>query len=307
MTTDTFAWIALAGAFALLVAVDLLIFARGRMPSIRAAAAWSVAWFALGLAFTGVVWWWRGGEAGGAYLAGYLIERSLSIDNLFVFTVILSALAVPERQRPRVLLWGIAGALVLRMGFVLGGIELLDRLSWSAYVLGGLLVATGVRMAWPGGGGHSSHDRFASLLGRFVPVARGDHGDALLARQGGRLAATSLLAALVAVAAADVLFAVDSIPAILAITDDPFVVITANVMALLGLRALFVCLAGLIDRFVYLGPGLAVVLVFIGLKAILGHSLVEIPIALSLGVVVGTVAAAIAASLLRTRRLAGSA
>jgi tellurite resistance protein TerC len=303
MSPDTWIWLALGAVVVTMLAIDLVLFDRAGRASMGEAVAWSVGWFAVGLGVTGVVWWWSGPGAGGEYLAGYLIERSLSIDNVFIFAVIMSAFSVPQTERSRVLLWGIAGALVLRVIFIFAGIEMLERFAWTAYLLGMLLIATGLRMARHSGGQDPNPQENGLLraLTRRVPFSQAYHGRALTVRQDGRRVATPLLAVLLVVATTDLLFAVDSIPAILAITTDSLVVVAANAFALLGLRALFTCLVGMMDRFVYLALGLAAVLVFIGGKMIYGQLVGEVAVTVSLSVVVVTMLAAVGASLLRTR------
>jgi len=303
MSPDTWIWLALGAVVVTMLAIDLVLFDRAGTASMGEAVAWSVGWFAVGLGVTGVVWWWSGPGAGGEYLAGYLIERSLSIDNVFIFAVIMSAFSVPQTERSRVLLWGIAGALVLRVIFIFAGIEMLERFAWTAYLLGMLLIATGLRMARHSGGQdpNPQENGLLSALTRRVPFSQAYHGRALTVRQDGRRVATPLLAVLLVVATTDLLFAVDSIPAILAITTDSLVVVAANAFALLGLRALFTCLVGMMDRFVYLALGLAAVLVFIGGKMIYGQLVGEVAVTVSLSVVVVTMLAAVGASLLRTR------
>jgi TerC family integral membrane protein len=303
MSPDTWIWLALGAVVVTMLAIDLVLFDRAGRASMGEAVAWSVGWFAVGLGVTGVVWWWSGPGAGGEYLAGYLIERSLSIDNVFIFAVIMSAFSVPQTERSRVLLWGIAGALVLRVIFIFAGIEMLERFAWTAYLLGILLIATGLRMARHSGGQEPDpqQNRLLRALTRRVPFSQAYHGRALTVREDGRRVATPLVAVLLVVATTDLLFAVDSIPAILAITTDSLVVVAANAFALLGLRALFTCLVGMMERFVYLALGLAAVLVFIGGKMIYGQLVGEVAVTVSLSVVVATMLAAVGASLLRTR------
>ncbi len=246
-----------------------------------------------------VVWWWSGGARAEEYLAGFLIEKSLSIDNLFVFALVFATFGVPAAHQRRVLYWGIVGAIVLRALFIAAGSALLDAFHATVYVFGAFLVATGVRMAFR----HEPDVRpernpALRLLGRVLPLTTRLQGDRLVVREGGRRAGTPLLAALVLVAAFDVVFAVDSIPAIFAVTRDSFVVYAANAFSLLGLGALYFVLAGMIERFRYLHVGLAAVLVFVGAKMALADA-VEIPVYLSLVVIVGALAVSVAASLAR--------
>lgn len=286
-----------------MLALDLLVVRRdARAIGLREAAAWSAVWIALGLGFGALVFTTRGPEAGGAYLAGYLIEKSLSMDNVFLFAMIFAHFAVPAQFQHRVLFWGVLGAIAFRAVFIVAGAALLDAVHWLIYVLGAVLLATGVRM-WRSRG-HAvdpSRSRVLALLRRLVPVTDGYRGDRFLVREAGRLAVTPLFAVLVFVETSDILFAIDSIPAIFAITTDPFIVFSSNLFAMLGLRSLYFLLAGLADRFVYLKQGLAALLVFAGAKILLAD-VVKLPVALSLGTVVLILGTAIAASLWATRR-----
>lgn len=281
--------------------LDLAVLGRTKgRPTFRQALLWSLWWTALGLAFTGALWTWGGSGVAGEYLAGFLIEKSLSIDNLFVFALVMASLAVPPRLRVQVLLAGIAGAVVLRAIFIFAGAALLDAVHWSLYLFGAFLVVTGIRMAT-----HSSEDvdpeRAVALrvLKRVLPVATTYDGSRLFTRVNGARAATPMLVALVLVATFDVAFAVDSIPAIFAITRDTFVVFAANAFSLLGLASLFFLLIGMIERFVYLKYGLAAVLVLVGTKMLLSD-VYKVPTWASLAAVVATLAVAVGASMSRT-------
>jgi TerC family integral membrane protein len=286
---------AMWGGLALLVvamlAIDLLCFARGHAPPLRESIAWSVAWVALALALGGLLWAWQGGEAGSQYLAGYLLERSLSLDNIFVFAVILGYFAVPAAVQPKVLAWGIALAVLLRLAFILVGAALLDAFHATFYVFGALLLYTAWKLLRHDDAQiEPERNRALRLLRRHVPMTAGYHGDRLVARTAGRRIATPLLAVFVVVATTDIVFAVDSIPAIFAVTQVPFIVFAANALAMLGLRALYFVLVGLMDRFAYLSHGLAVILAFIGAKMLLIDAW-HPPIWLSLAVIVGVLAA----------------
>jgi tellurite resistance protein TerC len=283
------------GGLALLVvamfAIDLLCFARGHAPPLRESIAWSVAWVALALALGGLLWAWQGGEAGSQYLAGYLLERSLSLDNIFVFAVILGYFAVPAAVQPKVLAWGIALAVLLRLAFILVGAALLDAFHATFYVFGALLLYTAWKLLRHDDAQiEPERNRALRLLRRHVPMTAGYHGDRLVARTAGRRIATPLLAVFVVVATTDIVFAVDSIPAIFAVTQEPFIVFAANAFAMLGLRALYFVLVGLMDRFAYLSHGLAVILAFIGAKMLLIDAW-HPPMWLSLAVIVGVLAA----------------
>jgi tellurite resistance protein TerC len=248
---------------------------RSRQLSVAEAGAWSAGWVALAIGFGVLLWSWRGAETGQAYLTGYLIEWSLSLDNVFVFTVIFSMFAIPARYQHRVLMAGIIGALGLRAGFIAGGTALLDSFHLVIYVFGALLLWTAVRMlrsdahAGPG-------RRMPGLIQRFLPATSELHGQRFLVRERGRWLATPLLTALIVVEAADVIFAADSIPAIFAVTTDTFVVFTSTLFAVLGLRALYFLIAGAVGRFRYLRPGLSVILAAAGAKLLLSD-VYEIP------------------------------
>ncbi len=292
-----------------LVAVDLVSCRApaGRTPSLRRTAIWSVVWFLLGLAFTGVIAAELGSGAAGEYLSGYLLERSLSLDNIFVFALIFAAFAVPPASQGRVLLVGIVGALVLRAGFIAAGAALLSLAGWVIYLFGALLVVSAVKMLRDTGEHHEAHperSRTVRRVGRLVPSTPRFNGDRLFVREErrGRMRrlATPLFTVFLVVAVTDVLFALDSIPAIYAITEEPYIVFAANAFAVLGMRSLYFCLAGLMGRFRYLSHGLAVVLLVIGAKMLLGW-LWHPPTWLTLLTILGIVGASILVSLWSTR------
>ena len=300
MEFELWVWVAFGALVVALLVVDLVAFGRrGEEVSLRRAVGWSIGWTLLGLAFAGLLWLWQGSEPAGEYLAGFVIEKSLSIDNLFVFALIFSYFAVPAAHQRRVIFWGIVGAIALRGVFILAGAALLDSFHYTIYVFGAFLVFTGIRMARHAETEiHPERNPVLRLLGRVLPMTGSYHGDRLTVREAGRRMATPLLAALAAVATFDVVFAVDSIPAIFAVTEEMFIVYAANAFSLLGLSALYFVLAGMLGRFRYLNLGLAAVLVFVGLKMTLAD-VIEIPVHVSLAVIVGTLAAAVGASLLR--------
>jgi tellurite resistance protein TerC len=299
MELELWMWGAFAAGVLALLLVDLVAFAgRGEVVPFRRAVAWSVGWTAAGIAFGGFLWAWQGRGLAEEYLAGFLIEKSLSIDNLFVFALIFGYFAVPAAHQRRVILWGIVGAIVLRALFILAGATLLDAFHYTIYVFGAFLVFTGIRMARHSNVEiHPERNPVLKVLERVMPLTTRHHGDRLTARERSRRVATPLLAALILVAAFDVVFAVDSIPAIFAVTRETFVVYAANAFSLLGLSALYFVLADMIGRFRYLNVGLAAVLVFVGLKMTLAD-VVHVPVYASLGVIVLTLALAVAASLL---------
>ena len=302
MSVDVLPWIALALIVGGMLALDLLVVNRDPKPvPFRKAAAWSVVWISLALGFGFFVAATQGGEAGGEYLAGYLIELSLSVDNVFVFALIFAAFAVPAAYQHRLLFWGILGAIVFRAAFIAAGTAVLEVAHWVIYLLGILLVVTGIRLARSRG--HAvdpDRNPVLRLFRRIVPMTDDYRGAAFVVMEAGRRLATPLLAALVAVETTDIMFALDSIPAVFAITTDPFIVFSSNLFAILGLRSLYFLLAGLLDRFIYLKVGLAALLVFAGAK-ILTSSIIEIPIAVSLGVIALILGTAIVASLIATQ------
>jgi tellurite resistance protein TerC len=279
-------WLAFLAGFMALLLVDVLVIHRtAHVATTREAGIECAVWIAIGLSFGLVILAWQGGQAAGEYWAGYLIEESLSIDNVFVWALILGFFAVPREYQHRVLFWGIFGALVFRAAFIFGGVALLDAFEWVIYVFGTILLITAVRLLM-GNDAQVNPDTnpLLRLFRRVVPSTQEYDGQKLLTRRSGALLATPLLAVVVVVETSDVVFAVDSIPAILAITREEFVVYTSNAFAILGLRALYFLLADLKDRFEYLRHGLAVILAFVGVKMLISEW-VEIPVGLSLGVI----------------------
>ena len=283
-----------------MLAVDLGVFHRkAHEVRLKEALAWSAVWVSLALGFNLLVYHWFGPQRGLEFLTGYVIEKALSVDNIFVFLVIFSFFAVPAAYQHRVLFWGILGALVLRAVFILAGAALLQRFHWIVYVFGGFLVVTGVKLLLDRGAEvHPERNPMYVLFRRFVPSVGHYRGARFTVVENGRRYATPLLLVVVVVEATDVVFAVDSIPAIFAITTDPFIVYTSNIFAILGLRALYFLLAGVMDKFHYLRVGLALVLCFVGVKMLIAD-VYKIPIAVSLAVVATLLAGSIAASLLR--------
>jgi tellurite resistance protein TerC len=270
VTVPVWVWAAFLAFVAAMLALDVFVLHRGTHEiSLREAGVWSTVWVVIGLGFGGLIWAWAGGGPAQAYLAGYLIEKSLSVDNIFLFAAIFSAFAVPARYQHRVLMFGIIGALVLRAAFVAAGISLLEALHPVIYVFGAMLLLAAVNMLRGGTHAAPEHSRALRWLRRWLPVTGRLHGQRFILRDGGRLLATPLLLALVVVETTDVIFAVDSIPAILAVTTDPFLVYTSNVLALLGMRALYFLLAGAAARLRYLRPGLAVILGAVAVKLLL--------------------------------------
>ncbi|MBP7589784.1 MAG: TerC family protein [Thermoanaerobaculia bacterium] len=285
-----------------MLAIDLGVFHRqAHAVSLREASIWSAVWIALALVFNLGVWKFLGPQPGVEFLTGYLIEKSLSVDNIFVIALLFAYFKVPDKYQHRVLFWGILGALVMRAAFILAGAALLERFHWIIYVFGGFLVLTGIKMAFaPEQGLEPEKNPVVRLVRRIMPVTSDFRGPAFFVREGGRRAATPLFLVLVMVEFTDLVFAVDSIPAIFAVTRDPFLVYTSNVFAILGLRSLYFLLAGVMHKFHYLKLGLAAILVFVGVKMALVDWL-KVPAGISLGVIATILGLAIVASLLRAK------
>ncbi len=301
MSPDPWIWAVFVGLVTLVLTLDLFVFHRhAHAPSMREAAIWSAVWVALALSFGGLVWVALGPAAAGAYLTGYLIEKSLSVDNIFVFALLFSSFGVPLAYQHRVLFWGVIGAIALRAGFIAAGAALLESFHTVIYVFGTLLVLTGLKMvlrhddAAPTSGGSNFT---LGLIRRFIPVSSAYHGQQFLVRQGGQLVATPLLAVLLAIELTDVIFAVDSIPAIFAVTQELFLVLTASTFAILGLRALYFLLASMLHRFVYLKFGLAVILVVVGTRMLLSDLTGDLPSWVSLVLISTVLTVSIVASL----------
>jgi tellurite resistance protein TerC len=297
MNVPLWAWVATLAVFALLICADL-IGARHAGQGLRAAAIASGLWMAAGLAFGGVLWLTQGPGPAGQYYAGYLLEKALSVDNIFVFVLLFTSLAVPADLQRRVLYLGVVGALVLRGGFIAAGGALLGRISWVFYLLGALVLLAGLRMFRGGAVTDPAKNLTVRALRRMLPVTSDYAGSRFFTRSAGKIMATPLFVALVAIETTDLVFALDSIPAVFGVTQDLFVVFTSNAFAVLGLRALYFLLAGSMDRFRYLKQGLAVLLVFIGAKMLVSP-LVHVPVTVSLAVIAAVVGGAVAASLWR--------
>jgi len=302
-------WVALSAAIAVMLAVDLFMHRDNHVIGFREAAVWSAIWIAIGLGFGGVVWWAYGAEVAGTYYAGYLIEKALSVDNVFVFALIFTYFAVPDRYQHKVLFWGVIGALLFRLVFIFVGVELLTAFFWVAYIFGAFLIYTAYKMAF-------QHDNdlqpdknlVVRLVKRMIPTDARYHDGKFFTRIDGKRVATLLFVVLIAVEATDLIFAIDSVAAVLAITTSTFIVWTANAFAVLGLRSLYFCLSGLLRRFTHLHYGLAVLLAFAGVKLILSETPVgKLPIPLTLGVIVVTLTVSIVWSLRATRGAAAQA
>jgi len=296
-------WAALVAFVVVLLVGDLLLVHRTpHVISIRAAAIESAVWITIGLSFSLVMLWWQGGTAAGEYVAGYLIEKSLSVDNVFVWAVIFTYFGVPRKYQFRVLFWGIFGALVLRAIFIFAGVALIESFDWILYIFGAFLIYTAFKIARHGGG-EVNPDRNVALrvVRKLVPSTTEYSGQKLFTRENGKRLATPLFAVLVLIETTDVVFAVDSIPAILAVSRQEFTVFASNAFAILGLRALYFCLAGMAGRFRYLNTGLGVVLGFVGVKMLI-TDLYHFPTWASLVVIVVVLTVAIVASLRAERK-----
>lgn len=302
MTVPFWAWLAVLGFIVGMLAVDLFAHRRAHVIEVREAALWSAIWVAIGVGFGVLIWVTSGAEFGQQYFAGYLIEKSLAVDNVFVWAIIFTYFAVPRELQHRVLFFGVLGALVFRGAFIAGGSALIASFGAILYVFAAFLIFTGYRMLRQ----RNEHldpesSRTLKLFRRYVPMTDAFHGQKFLVRLGGVVVATPLLAVLVLVEVTDIVFAVDSIPAIFAVTDVPFLVFTANAFAILGLRAMYFLLADLMHRFIYLKLGLALVLVWVGIKMALKIDVYYIPTAVSLAVIALIIGTSVYLSLRATR------
>ncbi len=286
-----------------MLALDLGVFHRtAHVVRLKEALGWSAVWIAMAMLFN--IWIWKalGGQKGTEFLTGYLIEKSLSVDNVFVFAVLFSFFGVPAQYQHKVLFWGIFGALVMRAVMIFSGAALIASFTWLIYFFAALLVLTGLKMIF---GSHETinpeKNIAIKLLRRLMPVTKEYHGQKFFVRQAGRLAATPLFAVLLCIEVTDLVFAVDSIPAIFAITQDTFIIYTSNVFAILGLRALYFALSGILPYFHFLKYGLGVILCFVGVKMSLAHSAWKIDTMISLAVVAAVLSLSVIASIIHRR------
>ncbi|HRP08606.1 MAG TPA: TerC family protein [Gemmatimonadales bacterium] len=296
-------WLGFTGLIALLLFIDLgVLNRRSHVLNPREAAIWCGGLVALAMAFCAFLWYREGSRYGLEFLTGYLIELSLSVDNLFVFILVFQYFAVPARLQPKVLKWGILGALIMRGIMIGAGALLLQRFHWIIYVFGAILIITGIRMFSSGDAHRVEPEKnpLVRLARKVMPFSKSYNEDKFFLRTRTRKLATPLFLVLLVIEWTDLVFAIDSIPAIFAVTNDPFIVYSSNVFAILGLRALFFLIAGLLDKFRYLQPGVAIILVFVGIKMTISGWM-HIPIGISLGVIGGTLIGAIGLSLLETR------
>ena len=293
-------WVGFGAFILLMLSIDLGLFNRkAHKVSYREAAIWSSVWVSLAMIFAGIVFWHQGSVRGLEFLTGYLIELSLSVDNLFVFLLLFAYFKVPAKFQHRVLFWGVMGALVMRATMILIGAALIERFHWIIYIFGAFLIYTGIKMFTQKEQDlHPEENPLVRLVTRFIPITHHYDGENFFTRVDGRRSGTLLLLVLVIVEVTDLVFAVDSIPAIFAVTTDRFILYTSNVFAILGLRSLFFLLAGVVEKFHYLKIGLSIVLTFIGVKMLVGAVGLHISIGISLGVVAVVLVGAVAASLI---------
>ena len=302
MDVSPIVWVLLLAGIISMLLVDLFLHRDAHVIGVREAAWWSALWVSIGLAVGAAIWWFYGSEFGMQYFAGYIIEKSLAVDNVFIWAVIFSYFAVPRQYQHRVLFYGVVGALIFRAIFIAGGSWLISSFAWVLYIFGAFLIATGIRMLMQRNEHiDMSRSRTLKLFRKLIPTTDEYDGQKFLTRRNGVLMATPLLAVVVVVEVTDIIFAVDSIPAIFAVTQEPFLVFASNAFAILGLRAMYFLLADLMHRFIYLKIGLSLVLVWVGIKMIVGHAFFKIPTAISLSVVIAIIATSVVASLLATR------
>lgn len=292
-----------------LLALDLGVFNRKvHVISVREAGTWTAVWVSLALLFAAGVYYFNGQVKSVEFLTGYVIEYALSVDNIFVFVLLFTYFRVPPAYQHRVLFWGILGALIMRGSLILIGAALIERFTWIIYIFGAFLIFTGLKMAISLNKGeeedvHPDNNIVVRIFRRFMPVTKEMHGPKFFIKEAGRWAATPLFIVLLIVESTDLIFAVDSIPAIFGVTRDPFIIYTSNVFAILGLRSLYFLLSGIMDKFHYLKVGLAFILTFVGVKMLLSHSAYAIKIEYSLAIIVSTLVISVIASLIRSNRL----
>ncbi|PIF62626.1 MULTISPECIES: TerC family protein [Flavobacterium] len=303
MQTDLSFWIGFNVFVLLMLALDLGVFNRkAHEVSIKEAMIWTGVWITLAMCFNGLIYYWQGEVKALEFFTGYVIEKALSVDNIFVFVLIFSYFKIPAIHQHRILFWGIIGALIMRAAFIFAGVALLEKFHWTIYVFGAILIYTGYKMLKqkeiiieP------EKNPLIKLFRRVMPVTNELHGGKFFVKQDGKRFATPLFLVLVLIETTDLIFAADSIPAILAITQDHFIVYTSNVFAILGLRSLYFALAGMMDKFRYLSKGLALILIFVGLKMLLAD-FYKLPIQIALLVILVILILSIAASLMSRKR-----
>jgi tellurite resistance protein TerC len=304
MTTEIYFWIGFVSFLALMLAIDLGIFHRkSHTVSFKESLGWTLVWIALAMIFAAIVYYWKGSDKAIEFITGYVIELSLSIDNLFIFILVFSYFHVPQQYQHKVLFWGILGALVMRVIFIFAGVALISKFHWIIYVFGAIIIVSGVKMLFQKDKKiEPEKNPLIRLVKKMIPVTNEYHGDQFFIKiKNGAWAATPLFIVLVFVEITDLIFAVDSIPAILAITTDTFIVFTSNAFAILGLRSLYFALAGMLNLFRFLHIGLSFVLIFIGLKMVLSD-IYKVPIEYALLIVLSILLTSICASLILKKK-----
>jgi tellurite resistance protein TerC len=300
MTDNLWLWVGFNAFVLVMLALDLGVFHRkSHTVTLRESLVWTAVWVTLALIFNAGLWHYRGGQVALEFFTGYIIEKSLSVDNIFVFVMLFTYFRVPSQYQHKVLFWGILSALIMRAAMIGVGSILIAKFSWILYFFGAFLILTGLKMIFKKDEEiHPENNPVVRWFKRFIPVTSDYRGDRFWVRENGILYATPLFVVLILVEITDVIFAVDSIPAIFAVTSDPFIVYTSNVFAILGLRSLYFALSGVMDKFHYLKIGLGVVLAFVGVKMLLGHTPYKINTLLALGVIVSTLTVSILASMI---------
>jgi len=306
MTEQIWLWVGFNLFVLAMLALDLGVFHRkAHVVSLKESLTWTAVWVALALLFNAGVWHFSGSQKALEFFTGYLIEKSLSVDNVFVFALLFSYFAVPPKYQHKVLFWGILGALIMRAIMIAAGAALIAKFAWTIYVFGAFLILTGIKMIVKREEEiHPERNPVVKWFKKLMPVTSEYLGDRFFVRENGIRMATPLFVVLLLVEFSDVIFAVDSIPAIFAVTKDSFIVYTSNVFAILGLRSLYFALAGVLDKFHYLKIGLGVVLTFVGVKMILAHTAWKIDTLVSLGVIVAILATSVVWSLVKPKRVA---
>lgn len=308
MTDNTWLWIGFNLFVLAMLALDLGVFHRkAHVVSIRESIIWTLVWIALAMVFNFGIAHYMGNAKALEFFTGYVIEKSLSVDNIFVIALLFSYFSVPSKHQHRVLFWGILGALLMRAAMIMLGAKLISEFTWIIYVFGAFLILTGIKMIVKREEEiHPESNPVVKLFRRFVPVTNGFREGKFFVRENGVRMATPLFVVLLLVEFTDLIFAVDSIPAIFAVSTDPFIVYTSNVFAILGLRSLYFALAGILDKFHYLKIGLGLVLTFVGVKMLLSHTPWKIDTAVSLGVIVGVLVTSVLASLVWPKKIDSS-
>ena len=297
MSVSATAWISLIAAIVVMLVVDLTAKRKKTEIEMKSALIWSAIWVACGVLVGVVIWFYSGSEFAIQYFSGYLIEKSLAVDNVFVWGLLFSAFAIPIRYQHRVLFLGVIGALIMRAALIFVGAAIIKEYGWVLYIFGAFLIFTGFKMFKQRNEHFDLNSRFYQFISKKIKVSSSLHGEKFRVIENGKKVFTPLVLALILVEFMDLVFAVDSIPAIFSVTDEPFIVFASNAMAILGLRSMYFLLVGLMDKFVYLKEGLSVILVWVGIKLIVSHAFFKIPSILSLGIIAAILTATVVISL----------